>query len=80
VGPVLADVSVATLAFGPSFDKMYASQIDVSAHEDAVKLFQTAATNAKDPEIKAFAAKTAPALQHHLEMAKTLQQTVSKEK
>jgi len=59
-----------------SFDKRYADQIGVSAHEDAVKLFEEAAKDAKDPEIKAFAAKTLPALQKHLEMGKALQQKV----
>jgi putative membrane protein len=65
---------------GTSFDKMYASQIGVSAHEDAVHLFQKAATDAKDPDIKAFAAKTVPSLEHHLEMAKALQKTVGTDK
>lgn len=59
-----------------SFDKRYADQIGVSAHEDAVKLFEEAAKDAKDPEIKAFAAKTLPSLQKHLEMGKALQQKV----
>jgi putative membrane protein len=65
---------------GATFDRMYASQIGVSAHEDAVGLFQKAATDAKDPDIKAFAAKTTPALEHHLEMAKALQKTVGTDK
>jgi len=59
-----------------SFDKMYASQIGVSAHEDAVKLFQDAANGAKDPDIKAFAARTLPSLQEHLKMAQELRQKV----
>ncbi|ARP92208.1 DUF305 domain-containing protein [Bordetella genomosp. 9] len=64
---------------GTTFDKMYASRIGVSAHEDTVKLFQKASTDAKDPDIKAFASKTLPTLQHHLEMAKALQQKVGQE-
>lgn len=63
-----------------SFDKMYASRIGVAAHEDAVKMFQDASTNAKDPDIKAFAAKNLPALQKHLEMAKAMQQEVDSKK
>jgi len=62
------------------FDEMYADQIGVSAHEDAVKLFQDASANAKDADIKAFAAKHLPALQEHLEMAKALQQKVGQRK
>jgi putative membrane protein len=57
---------------GAGFDRSYASTIGVSAHEDAVKLFQKAATTAKDPDVKAFAQKTLPGLTHHLEMARKL--------
>lgn len=59
-----------------SFDKRYVNQIGVSAHEDAVKLFRDAAGDVKDPEIKAFAAKNLPALENHLDMARTLKQKV----
>lgn len=57
-----------------SFDEKYASQIGVSAHEDAIKLFQKAATEAKDADIKEFAVRNLPGLEQHLEMAKALQQ------
>lgn len=63
---------------GANFDKHYASEIGVSAHEDAVKLFRKAVKDAKDPEIKAFAEKTLPGLEHHLEMAKSLASTTAK--
>jgi len=65
-----------------SFDKAYADEIAVSAHEEAVKLFDKAAhDDSRDPEIKAFAASVLPRLQRHLEMGKALQQQVaSKEK
>jgi len=62
------------------FDEMYADQIGVSAHEDAVKLFQDASANAKDADIKAFAAKHLPALQEHLKMAQDLQRQVTERK
>lgn len=61
-----------------SFDSMYARRIGVAAHEDTIKLFEKAAKDAKDPEIKAFAQKTLPSLQAHLEMAKALQAKVTK--
>ncbi|CAM3939564.1 DUF4142 domain-containing protein [Bordetella tumulicola] len=60
------------------FDKAYADGIGVSAHEDAVKLFQEASTDAKDADVKQFASETLPTLQQHLQMAQTLQQSVSK--
>jgi putative membrane protein len=65
---------------GHTFDKMYASQIGVSAHEDAVKLFQNTAAKAKDPDIKAFASDHIKALEDHLEMARTLQKQVDAQK
>ena len=61
-----------------SFDRLYASRIGVAAHESAVKLFREASTNAMDPDVRAFAAKNLPALEQHLEMARRLQQSVSR--
>lgn len=60
------------------FDKAYADEIGVAAHQDTVDLFKKAAEQAEDPEVKAFAAKTLPALEQHLTMAKALQQKVGK--
>lgn len=52
-----------------NFDKAYMTA-QVAAHQQAVNLFQEAATSAADPEFKAFAAKNLPALKMHLDMAK----------
>jgi putative membrane protein len=51
-------------------DSKYAKQM-VSDHEEAVKLFEKG-THSMDPDIAAFARKTLPVLQHHLEMAQDL--------
>ncbi|RXZ36791.1 DUF4142 domain-containing protein [Oxalobacteraceae bacterium CAVE-383] len=75
-----AKIAILSKLDGATFDKQYASIIGISAHEDAVKLFQDAATNAKDPDVKQFAAKTLPGLQHHLEMAKRLKAATDGEK
>lgn len=56
------------------FDKAYADDA-VSAHESAVELFEKASKDAKDADVKAFAAKNLPALQEHLKMAQQLQKT-----
>jgi putative membrane protein len=45
-----------------------------SEHKEAVELFEKASKSA-DPDIAAFAQKTLPTLQHHLEMAKQLKKT-----
>jgi putative membrane protein len=65
---------------GARFDRMYASQIGVSAHQDAVKLFKREARRGNDPDIKAFAADHVAALQGHLSMATTLKAGVANEK
>src|SRR5204863_5654553 len=64
---------------GASFDRRYASTWGVGPHRDTVRLFQKAATSAADPDIKAFANKTLPTLQHHLQMANELKVVASKE-
>src|SRR5215475_5059228 len=53
----------------------FASQYDpmqVSAHEDAVSLFERYAKGGDNEKLKDWAGKTLPALQHHLEMAEQL--------
>lgn len=44
----------------------------VSAHKDAVSLFERYAEGGEDAELKAWAGKTLPDLKHHLEMAQSL--------
>ena len=58
-------------ASGAEFDKLFMTQM-VKDHEDALKLVQDTAKNAKDPELKADAEKTAPVIQKHLEEAKRI--------
>ncbi len=62
---------------GAEFDKGYVA-VMLKEHESAVKLFEGQSKNGQDEELKAFAAKTLPTLQHHLEMAKELQSKVGK--
>ena len=64
---------------GAGFDRQYASSMGVTAHEDTVRLFQKAARDAKDADVKAFAAKALPTLEHHLQMARDLKATVDQE-
>ena len=57
---------------GSSFDQHYADSIGVSAHQDTIKLFQKEVDKGTDADVKAWAAKTLPTLQHHLEAAQAL--------
>ena len=50
----------------------YYDPMQVSAHKDAVSLFDRYAKSGEDPKLKDWAGKTLPALQHHLEMAQDL--------
>jgi putative membrane protein len=63
---------------GHDFDQNYADNVGVDAHEATVELFEKAAKNADDAEVKQFASKQLPALKHHLEMARALDKTVDK--
>jgi putative membrane protein len=46
--------------------------MQVSAHKDAVSLFERYAKGGEDSTLKDWAGKTLPALQHHLEMAQAM--------
>jgi putative membrane protein len=56
-----------------SVDTKYVKEM-LSDHEDTVKLFEKAAES-KDADIAAFAQKTLPTLQHHLQMVQDLAKT-----
>jgi putative membrane protein len=53
--------------FSSDFDSM-----QVSAHKDAVSLFERYANGGDNPDLKSWAGKTLPALKHHLELAQNL--------
>ena len=53
--------------FAAEYDPM-----QVSAHKDAVSLFERYSKGGDNPKLKEWAGKTHPALQHHLEMAEQL--------
>ena len=56
---------------GAEFTEEYVDD-QVDAHEDAVDLFQRYGKEGDNPELREWAAKTAPHLEHHLEMAREL--------
>jgi putative membrane protein len=49
--------------------------MQVSAHKDAVSLFERYASGGENPKLKEWAGKTLPPLKHHLEMAGSRQQS-----
>ena len=60
-----------TSASAANFDKTYAQQ-QVDGHQAAVDLFKKYADRGDDPDVKQFAEKTLPTIQHHLDEAKKL--------
>jgi putative membrane protein len=60
---------------GEEFDKQFVAQM-VKDHEDALKLAEKAAKDAKDPAIKAHAEKGAPHIKEHLADARKLQDSL----
>ncbi len=61
---------------GMDFDMAYVKMM-VKDHEKAVALHQKEAGNGKDAEAKAFAAKTLPVVQMHLDMSRKLMSSMS---
>jgi putative membrane protein len=53
--------------FSSDYDSM-----QVSAHKDAVSLFERYSKSGDNPKLKDWAGKTLPTLRHHLEMAEAL--------
>jgi putative membrane protein len=58
--------------YGSEFDRVYI-QGQVEDHTAVVNAFQNEISNGSDADVKAFAEKYLPTIQHHLEMARILQ-------
>jgi putative membrane protein len=56
---------------GADFDKEYVGAM-VDDHEEDAKEFQEQSEKGSDGDVKAFAAKTLPVIQHHLQMIKDI--------
>lgn len=59
-------------ASGKDFDQVYMKEAVIKSHQDAVKLFEDEAKNARDPELKAWAQKTLPTIQSHYETGRQM--------
>jgi putative membrane protein len=59
------------------FDKAYTDYM-VKDHKEDIELFKKEAKEGKDAELKAFAAKHVPILEHHLQMAQQAADAVKK--
>ncbi len=73
-----SDLKMLSDAKDDEFDKRFAETFGVKAHEESLKLFKEAAANASDADVKAYAQKMLPTLQHHLDMARKMSEAVQK--
>lgn len=62
------------LLTGEAFDKQYIRQVGVNDHRRTVDLLTRMQQTARDPELKAHAAKMLPIVQRHLAMAREMDQ------
>ena len=65
------DVTKLSAMSGAEFDRAY-SRMMLSDHNKDVKEFEKQSTKGGDADLKAFASKTLPTLQEHLQMARAL--------
>jgi putative membrane protein len=70
-GDMKGDVDGLAKLDGKKFDEQYIDE-QVKAHETAVQLFKGYAQSGDNAELKAWAGKTLPALEHHYMMAQDL--------
>jgi putative membrane protein len=64
---------------GADFDREYVNMM-VKDHEKDVKEFEKASTKAKDPDVRAWAAKTLPTLRDHLQQVRDIQSRMKSSK
>nr|WP_241241212.1 DUF4142 domain-containing protein [Burkholderia cenocepacia] len=61
---------------GRAFDIAYVTLAGPRAHEAAIRLYEMEAKDGRDPQLRAFAARTLPVLNAHLSAARQLAKTV----
>lgn len=61
---------------GRDFDREYAAQVGVAAHQEAVALFTQTSRAADDAQLRSYAEQTLPHLREHLQQAQTLAKQV----
>ncbi|MEK6352338.1 MAG: DUF4142 domain-containing protein [Burkholderia cenocepacia] len=76
---MLVDPAVTALRAkeGRAFDTAYVALAGPRAHEAAIQLYETEAKDGRDPQLRAFAARTLPTLNAHLSAARQLAKTVT---
>ncbi len=71
-----ADLERLRVLSGREFDREYAAQVGVAAHQQAVASFEQTSRSASDAQLKSFAEQTLPHLRGHLQQAQALARQV----
>ena len=66
------DLNRLNRASADDFDATFVQMVGMREHRQDVRLFRDASRNAKDPEVKAWAAKMLPTLEKHMKEAQAL--------
>ena len=61
---------------GPAFERQY-YELQVTAHDEAIRLFDRAARGAQDPDLRSFANRTLPTLRKHRDALEKLRTNVT---
>ena len=78
--PAKQQKMVDKLAKAKNFDKEFIHEVGLEDHKHDIKDFEKASKGAKDPDVKAFAAKTLPTLQSHLQRAQEIDKAMKGKK
>lgn len=70
------DVDALRSKSGREFDTAYVAVAGPDAHREAIRLFDAEARNGHDPDLRAFAGRTLPTLEHHLAAAQKVARKV----
>jgi putative membrane protein len=74
--PQKQQMKIDKMAKAKDFDKAFIQEQGIEDHKDDIKDFEKASKDAKDPDVKAFAAKTLPVLQKHLQRAQEISKAI----
>ncbi|MFN2491651.1 MAG: DUF4142 domain-containing protein [Pyrinomonadaceae bacterium] len=63
---------------GMDFDRMYIKESGIKAHQNMVKLYMKESMSGRDMDAKAWATKTLPTVQMHLQMARDIMKSMGR--
>lgn len=70
--PKKEEKKIARMEKAKDFDKTFVHEQGIQDHKHDIKEFEKASKEARDPDVKAYATKTLPVLQKHLQRAEEL--------